>query len=62
MIDLLMAVWFSFNIVFGLWTAKNYLTYMRAKLTDRSYSQSTFGMLLDLVVLTSILTFLVYGG
>lgn len=61
MIDFLMAFWISFNAVFGIFTAGNYLKYIRAKLTNRIYTQSTFGMLLDLVVLTSILTFFVYG-
>lgn len=62
MYDLLMSVWFSFNVIFGLWTFKNIVIKLIALFRLKSIKQSAAGRLLDLVVMTSILTFFIYGG
>ena len=52
----LMVVWFSFNVVFGLWSARNWLLWLVAEFTGGYYSQSTAGKLLDLVTLVSCIS------
>ncbi len=58
-----MVIWFSFNMVFGLWSLRNYLTMVVGFLTGRGYRQNTLGKFIDLVVLSSCLSqYLIYTG
>lgn len=56
--EILMNLWFSFNVVFGVWSAKNWFVYLYASITSKyKFSQNQLGKMLDLIVLVSILTY-----
>ena len=56
--EILMNIWVVFNLVFGLFTLKNYLKVLWGILKNRGYTQSDLGKLLDMVVLVSILSYI----
>lgn len=51
-------VWLAFNIVFGLWSGRNWLIYFYCGLTGNKFSQSDGGKVLDLLAVVSVLSFL----
>lgn len=59
----LFLVWFAFNIVFGMWSARNWLLAFWAACTNRTLIQSSLGRILDLIIPVSILTmFFMFDG
>jgi hypothetical protein len=55
--EILMNLWLAFNVVFGLWTAKNISVRVRAFVSRKGYTQSDLGKFLDLIVMVSILAY-----
>ena len=56
--EIFMNVWLALNIVFGLFTSKNILIRIQVALSDKyEYSQSDFGKILDLIVISSCLAY-----
>jgi len=51
----LMLIWLAFNIVFGLWAARNWLVYFTAFFTGGRYTQNSLGRILTLLATTSCL-------
>lgn len=51
-------VWLAFNVVFGLWSSRNWLIYFYCGLTGKVFSQSDAGKMLDLLAVASVLSFL----
>ena len=59
----LMTGWFAFNVVFGLWSAKNWITWGVAFFGGHTFHQNTAGKLLDLVIASSCLAqYLIVNG
>lgn len=58
--ELQQIIWFSFNVVFGFFSATNYLVHIKGYLYNRKSLQSTFGKITDMVVMTSILSYYLY--
>lgn len=56
--ELVYNVWLAFNIVFGLWSSRNWLLWAYAMLSGHKFRQAEFGKILDLFVLISILSFM----
>ena len=54
---IMLNLWISFNIVFGLWSLTNWVKYFYYVVTNRKFDQSNLGKMLDLVILCSILTY-----
>lgn len=50
-------IWLAFNIVFGIWSTKNWIKWVYAKFADLIYNQSQTGKMIDLFVMVSILSF-----
>lgn len=57
MSEVLMNVWLAFNIVFGLWSARNLAIRFWSFATNYKYLQSDMGRFLDLLVLVSLLAY-----
>jgi hypothetical protein len=55
--EVLMNVWLAFNIVFGLWSGRNFAIRFWTLITNDRYQQSDLGKILDLLVLVSILAY-----
>jgi hypothetical protein len=55
--EILMNLWLAFNIVFGIWTAKNVSLRAVAFILRKGYTQSDLGKFLDLIVMVSILAY-----
>lgn len=55
--DILQNIWLALNIVFGVWSARNWLVYFYGKLSGRKVLQSELGRLVDLTILSSILAY-----
>jgi hypothetical protein len=53
--EIVLNIWLAFNIVFGLWSSRNWAVWLWAGLTDRNFKQSQTGKMIDLLVLVSIL-------
>lgn len=49
-------VWLAFNIVFGMWSARNWLYWLCGALTNKTFIQSDLGRVLDLITLVSVLS------
>jgi hypothetical protein len=56
--EIIYNVWLAFNIIFGLWSSRNWLIYLYACCANRKYNQSSMGTLFDLIVPVSVLSFL----
>jgi len=55
--EIIQNVWLSLNIVFGLWSARNWQIYFCARLFGKRYQQNQIGMFLDLIIPSSILAY-----
>ena len=55
--EILMNLWLAFNIVFGIWTARNVSIRVIASISRRGFIQSDLGKFLDLMVLVSVLAY-----
>lgn len=53
----LMNIWLAFNIIFGLWSARNWCLWLIGVFSNRTYRQNTLGQMLDLVIPVSILAY-----
>ena len=59
--EILQAVWLSFNIIFGLWTCRNLAVRFSAFVRQMLYIQNQLGKFIDMFILSSILAYsLVY--
>ena len=59
----LITVWFAFNVVFGMWSVKNWITWGVALFGGRGFVQNETGKLLDLVIASSCLAqYLIING
>ena len=57
MTPILMNLWLAFNIIFGIWSARNWLLWALGVFLNKSYNQSNIGQMLDLIIPVSILTY-----
>ncbi len=55
--EIIQNIWLALNIVFGLWSARNWLYWSIATLFDKRYNQSSAGVILDLVIPLSCLAY-----
>jgi len=55
--EIIQNFWLAFNIIFGLWSARNWLLYIYAKLMGARFTQGEYGRLLDLLIPTSCLAY-----
>lgn len=56
--EIIYNVWLAFNIVFGLWSSRNWLIYFYCSLSGNISSQSDAWKILDLLTVVSVLSFL----
>lgn len=54
MIQIAMNTWLAFNVIFGLWSARNWLMFFYAAGSGRKFKQSDLGKILDMLILVSI--------
>lgn len=50
-------IWLALNIVFGLWSGRNWLMWVVAAVFNKSYNQSQSGAVLDLTIPASCLAY-----
>lgn len=55
--EILMNVWLALNVVFGLWSARNWIIYLYAVFTNATFKQSDVGKALDLLIVSSIMAY-----
>ncbi len=55
--EIIQNLWLAFNIIFGLWSARNWVIYVYAKVIGAKFNQSSSGRMLDLAIPTSCLAF-----
>jgi len=55
--EIFMNIWLALNIVFGLWTLRNKVVTTFGIISGRGSYQSSFGKILDLVVIASCLAY-----
>lgn len=55
--EILMNIWLALNIVFGLWSARNWLIYFAGVVSGRGCSQNQLGAILDLIIPASCLAY-----
>lgn len=55
--NLMMNLWIAFNVIFGLFTLRNFVIRLYATVNRRAYRQSELGYILDMVVMSSCLAF-----
>lgn len=56
--EIAMNVWLSFNIVFGLWSLRNWIGWVCALMSGKQVNQNTLGVMMDLVIPASILAYI----
>lgn len=55
--EILMNIWLALNIVFGMWSARNWLVYFWSIVSGSKYNQSDLGTILDLLIPASCLAY-----
>lgn len=55
--EILQNIWLALNIVFGLWSFRNWLIYFIAMITNKNFRQSSTGQILDLLIPASCLAY-----
>lgn len=56
--EIIQNIWLALNIVFGVWSSRNWMVYFYAKLKNKTFNQSSLGQILDLLILTSCLAYI----
>lgn len=55
--EIIQNIWLALNIVFGLWSARNWSVKFFALLSGERYQQNQIGGFLDLIIPSSILAY-----
>jgi hypothetical protein len=55
--EIALNIWLAFNIVFGCWSARNWVIWLYTVVRGLSFTQSMSGEMLDLSILTSVVAY-----